>query len=142
VAIFLFMANKTHPLYAKWKGMRRRCNNPNERSYLDYGGRGIQVCDRWNNFDNFVADMMPSFVTGMTLGRIDNDRNYAPENCRWETRKQQANNYRHNRKIAYRGVIKNLCEWAETTGVKRSTIAQRLDAYGWSVPQALGFERK
>lgn len=84
--------SKKHPLYPTWKTMRQRCNNPNNKKYHRYGGRGIRVCDRWDDFTNFVEDMGPSWGSGLTLDRRDNDGNYEPGNCRWVKPIIQANN--------------------------------------------------
>lgn len=85
--------------YRIWKGIIQRCTNPNRRAWPNYGGRGIQVCDRWRSFENFLADMGPR-PAGKSIDRIDNDGNYEPDNCRWATPLEQRHNRRDSRQVA------------------------------------------
>lgn len=83
-----------HPLYATWSHIRKRCNNPNDQNYRLYGGRGITVDPRWENFANFLADVGERPSPGLTIDRINNDGNYERSNVRWATRKEQRANRR------------------------------------------------
>lgn len=85
------------PTYITWRGMKTRCNNPKHRRYSDYGGRGIKVCERWMDFNNFLADMGER-PEGLTLDRIDPNGNYEPGNCRWATDSVQQTNKRKKKK--------------------------------------------
>jgi hypothetical protein len=125
------------------KGMRnalnmskQRCRNPNNRDYKYYGGRGIKVCDRWDNFDNFLSDMGMR-PEGMTLERKDNDKDYEPENCRWATRAEQSLNTRKTTNVTYEGITRTLSEWAQITGIARTTLKARLFVLGYTPEQAL-----
>lgn len=82
------------PLYVTWASMHQRCENPKSTAYYLYGGRGITVCERWNSFENFCADMGERPSPTHSIDRRDNDKGYSPENCRWATKKQQAQNTR------------------------------------------------
>ena len=112
-----------------WANMLARCSNRNLKSYKNYGGRGISVCERWAIFENFLADMgVPD--DGMTLDRINNDGNYEPGNCRWATRKQQMNNVRYNRLLTCNGKTLTMSAWAEMCGVSPATMHWRVSKWG------------
>lgn len=124
---FTSRKSNRHPIYATWMSMRTRCSSPNATAYECYGGRGISVCERWNNsFEKFFEDMGPSWFFGATIERIDNNGNYCPENCKWATRKQQARNRRTNRILEVGGMIMSVCEWAELFNINATTIHTRL----------------
>jgi hypothetical protein len=119
-------ASKTRA-YGTWLAIKQRCFNPRAFAYKDYGGRGITVCDRWLNFDNFLADMgQPG--PGETIERIDNDAGYEPGNCRWATRREQQNNRRSNRRLTVKGETHTIAEWSRISGVHHNTLTQRIDA--------------
>lgn len=121
-------------IYTIWRSMLNRCLNKNIPNYHRYGGRGITVCERWMNFENFYADMGND--NGLSLDRIDNNGNYEPNNCKWSTPKEQARNTRQNRMIEYNGETKSLAEWAEIKGLSYGAVLARLRA-GKSTHEAL-----
>lgn len=90
-------------IYSIWRAMRARCENPADSQYSSYGGRSIKVCDRWSLFSNFLEDMGER-PEGKTLDRVDNDKGYSPDNCRWATLNQQNQNRRVRSKSGYLGV--------------------------------------
>ena len=123
-------------IYGIWNAMKRRCFNKNSTHFSDYGGRGITVCERWMEFENFFADMgYPQ--QGFSLDRFpDNNGNYEPGNCRWASKKEQSLNRRNNRIIAIDGMEKPMSVWSEISGIKVCTIWARL-SYGWSNKDAV-----
>jgi hypothetical protein len=127
------------PEYKVWSEMTRRCLNPNDPVYADYGGRGIDVFPGWvgsGGFAEFIAHLgrRPSRVH--SVDRIDNSVGYWPGNVRWATQQQQMRNTRGNRVISALGQTLCLMEWAERTGIKRETIAMRL-RLGWEPDRAV-----
>lgn len=129
------MANKTRT-YKVWKDMRKRCLNPDHRSFERYGGRGIRICTAWDDYAQFLADMGEA-PDGMSLDRIDNDGPYSPKNCRWATRKQQMNNMSTNRYFTYKGARKTLHQISDECGVAYHTLWQRLYRLDWTLAQAV-----
>jgi hypothetical protein len=122
--------------YQSWESMKERCYSRSHKSYKDYGGRGITVCDRWvESFHNFLEDMGER-PEGMTLDRERNNEGYCKENCRWATQKQQGNNQRSNVVLVFRGESHTTSEWADIVGIERHTIGYRIRR-GWSVEDAL-----
>jgi len=121
--------------YGTWAAMIGRCTNPNNQDFKHYGGRGIQVCDRWKEFANFFSDMGVRPV-GMELDRIDNSGNYSPDNCRWTTHKENSRNTRKCRIIELNGLAYPVSVWAENLGISSSCILGRLKR-GQSVKDAL-----
>ena len=129
--------NKRTKEWYAWHSMIRRCKYPSMDRYHRYGGRGISVCERWKDFSNFLQDVGFAPSEKHSLGRIDNEGNYEPGNVQWETPEQQHRNTSGNRNITFNGETLTLVEWSEKTGLKRTTITQRIDAYGWSIEKAL-----
>ena len=123
------------PLYKVWSEMKRRCDNPADTSYPNYGGRGISYDARWSDFVLFREDMGDR-PAGKTLERVDNDGDYCKENCRWATRKEQGRNKSSNRVLEAFGESKLLIEWAESSGIAQQTIWKRLNR-GWDVERAV-----
>jgi hypothetical protein len=127
----------THPGYAVYRSMLARCNNPKHQAWANYGGRGITVCDRWQeSFENFWLDMSDGYAQGLTIERKKNDRGYSKANCAWVTSKAQANNTRANRKLHTSKGVMTIATAAEEFGIKYTTLLYRIDN-GWSVDRAL-----
>lgn len=123
-------------MYKRWYLMRRRCNNPSDPAFERYGGRGIRVCERWNeSLDAFIADMgypPPRHL----IERIDNDGPYSKENCTWATSAQQQRNRRNNINVTINGITRCLKDWCAITGVSYDAARERIHKLGWSLHDA------
>jgi hypothetical protein len=124
--------------YKSWEGIKGRCLNPNHRDYQKYGGRGITMCDAWaNSYEQFAADMGPRPSLKHSVDRIDNDKGYYKENCRWATQKTQNRNRRINVLITYLGRTQTMADWCEELGVKYKMVQRRIKENGWNHIDAL-----
>ena len=115
--------------YWRWAAMKARCYNTQSLKYKNYGGRGIQICDRWMSFAAFFEDM-GEIPEGMTLDRINVNGNYEPSNCRWATPKTQSNNKTNNRTVTIGCVTLTLAEWGREMGFSTGLVSNRIQA-GW-----------
>jgi len=116
--------------FGTWVDIQTRCYNKNAKCYENYGGRGIKVCQKWlDSFANFLEDMGPRPSKSHSIDRYpDNDGDYEPSNCRWATRKEQANNKRSNHRLTINGETKSILEWSEASGLSYNAIWYRLRA--------------
>ena len=119
-------------LHMIWSNMKRRCYNKNDKDFYNYGARGIDVCNEWNeNFMNFYNWALSNgYDDKLTIDRIDNDKGYCPENCRWVDLKTQCNNRKTNRYIEYNGEKHTISEWSELYNINYHTFCSRLYR-GW-----------
>lgn len=130
------------PEYRNWCAMKERCYSDRHKNYVDYGGRGIRVCDRWlHSFENFLADMGLRPFPKATIDRIEPDGNYEPGNCCWATQLQQARNKRNSRLLTIDGKTMTVSEWAEHTGCSQQQINCRLKR-GWTPRDAVMLPKK
>ena len=123
-------------VYKIWTGMKERCQRLKSAAYENYGGRGIKVCARWQEFEAFYDDMGDPPSEQHTLDRKDNDGDYEPGNCRWATEIEQHNNRSDNRMLTFQGKTQSMMDWVRETGLPKSTIQKRLKR-GWSVQKTL-----
>ncbi len=129
---------KKLPEYKTWFCMKSRCLDPDSTDYEDYGGRGITIYSLWiNSFEEFYKYMGSKPGKQYSIDRINVNGNYEPGNVRWATPKQQADNKRCNINITYNGKTQNISNWAKEIGVKRLTLRNRLEKWGWSIEKAL-----
>lgn len=125
-------ANKER-LYQTWGNMRSRCNNPQNKRYAQYGGRGISICPEWDDYAVFRNwAISAGYRDDLTIDRVDVDGNYCPENCRWATTEEQMNNMTKNRYLSYQGKTMTMSEWAKELGISYGAINHRIQR-GWSM---------
>lgn len=120
-------------IYHEWVNIKDRCNNPKCKSYKNYGGRGITICEEWDRDFTKFRDwaMANGYDDNLSIDRIDNNGNYEPSNCRWADTYMQARNTRKNVFLTYNGETKTVSEWAEILGIQVDTLYARR-RYGWS----------
>jgi hypothetical protein len=123
------------PIHNAWIHMRQRCYNGNDKSYPDYGGRGITVCKKWQTFEGFYEDMGSSYKEGYSIDRIDVNGNYEPSNCRWATNLVQANNKRDNKRYTVEGITDTMSNLSRKYGITHYAVRTRL-MLGWDVEKA------
>jgi hypothetical protein len=124
-------------VYQVWKSMKSRCDNPNEESYHNYGGRGITYDPTWSDFENFYRDMddppkRKKNGSKITIERLDNEGPYCKTNCEWKSLKENLNNKRNNVTITALGETLTYAQWAERLGVSWYCIRDRYERHGWS----------
>ena len=131
--------SKKERLYSIWSGMKQRCNNPNAPNFPRYGGRGITICDEWSDYTAFREWALSNgYADNLTIDRIDNDKGYSPDNCRWATKAQQVINRapytqpNHKKKLyTINGVTRTAQEWSEIIGISQNAFYKRI-LKGWS----------
>jgi len=123
-------------IYGVWSEIKARCSRPSHPAYKWYGGRGITLCESWKDFKNFLADM-GNAPDGLQIDRVDNNKGYSPDNCKWVTRKEQCNNRRNNRFITIGEETMTLSQWADRSGVDSRLIEKRIGKLNWSESKAI-----
>jgi len=112
--------------YKAWRSMKERCLNKNHKYFRHYGGRGITICEEWLKFENFYKDMGDKPTLKHSLDRIDNEKGYYKENCRWATLKEQNNNKRNSILIKIKGVSKGVEDWCKVFKINKKTVRSRI----------------
>lgn len=127
-----------HRLYTIYKGMKQRCNNTTNGRYGDYGGRGIKICDEWmSNFVNFFNWAVSNkYADDLTIERIDNNKGYSPDNCKWIPANKQSQNRRCNHELTFNGQTKTISEWSRELGGNFNLVYRRIKR-GWSIEKSL-----
>lgn len=136
---FTTHGKSNHPLHAVWNTMKQRCYNRNNKSYDNYGGRGIKVCKEWlDDFMNFYNWAINNgYESGLTVDRLNANGDYEPNNCRLVDMTIQQNNRSNNIILSYKNENRTLSEWSKLYNISSSTIRKRLYVLGWSIEDAL-----
>ena len=131
----------------KWLQITDRCYREKCKSYKNYGGRGIEVCNEWRSdykafydwsmANGYKEEQTAGGVNILSIDRINNDGNYEPSNCRWVTPKQNSNNTRFNRLLTLNGETHTMSEWSDITGISQTTLSYRIHRLGWNDEQVL-----
>lgn len=132
--------NGTHErLYIIWSNMKARCCNKNNDRYRLYGARGIKICDEWLNSYNAFREwaLNNGYDDELTIDRIDVNKHYEPDNCRWATQKEQCNNQRRNHYITHNDKTQSMAKWSKELNINYSTLRARINSYDWDIEKAL-----
>ena len=135
--------HKTHgetntKLFHIWGGIKSRCKNPNMNNYHDYGGKGVSICEEWDNSFEAFRDWSyeNGYKDGLTIDRIDSNGNYCPENCRWATVKEQNRNRKSNKLITYNGETHCIADWADILGINYDVLQHRISVAKMPIKKA------
>lgn len=132
--------DRKSPMYEVWTQLIQRCENPKNKSFKNYGARGITVHPEWHEYAAFLRDMGPTYQSGLTIDRKDNDLGYAPGNCQWVTNKVNCRNQQRSIRVEWKGVLTSLNDLADSHGVRLHTAYARYRLKGWTLHQSLGIE--
>ena len=130
-------------IYKVWSGIKQRCFNPNSNRYKNYGGRGISICDEWkNSFETFCKWALENgYKEGLSIDRIDHEKDYEPSNCRWATREEQENNKRNSVYYEIDGVKHTISEWADLYNMPKELVRTRVKR-GMNIKKALTYPKQ
>ena len=129
--------DSTARLYRIWKDILRRCEDPRRRGYVDYGGRGIKICDEWKSYEAFKEWALSNgYNDALSIDRINNDEGYCPSNCQWTDDVTQANNKRSNRLITIEDKTMTMAQWSRETGISYGALQRRISS-GWDPADAV-----
>lgn len=134
--------SQDNKLYNIWNHTKQKCLYKNNASYKYFGAIGIKLCKEWHDFKNFYDWAISNgYKSGLTLDRININKDYEPKNCKWVTIKERHNNRKDNNYVTYNGITLTLSQWAEKLGLSYFTLKQRL-SYGWSIQRTLETPKK